>query len=157
VPDATSQHEQDRLRDANIATFHSVLQLMGTSQFAAACELMTEDVRCEWPYPPIPGLTERVGRTVMRDMFSARMGRMENFDFTVLATYELVEPDALVVEYESNTRRRDTGIPYGNRYIAVVRFREGKVSLWREYLNTLLVAELNPTEWGLPPGWHPGS
>jgi ketosteroid isomerase-like protein len=46
-------------------------------------------------------------------------------------------------------------VPYQNNYIAVVRFRDGLVSFWREYLNTLLVAQLIPEEWGLPAGWRP--
>jgi uncharacterized protein len=150
-------HEADRdeLRQQNIRTFREVLHLMGTSRFAEACELLTDDVLCEWPYPPIPGLTEKAGRAVIRDMFTARMGRNEDFNFTVLETYDLLDPDALIVEYRCDTHRRETGVPYQNKYIAVVRFRDGLVSFWREYLNTLLVAQLIPQEWGLPAGWQP--
>jgi uncharacterized protein len=73
----------------------------------------------------------------------------------VLETYDLLDPDALIVEYRCDTHRRETGVPYQNKYIAVVRFRDGLVSFWREYLNTLLVAQLIPQEWGLPAGWQP--
>jgi ketosteroid isomerase-like protein len=136
-------------RAANEATFRELLRRNGSSRFEDAGRLLTEDVVCEWPYPPIPGLTEKTGRDDIVAMFTARMGRMEDFRFTVTAVYPLLDPDTLIVEYTSDTRRRDTGIPYRNDYIAVVRFRDGLVSFWREYLNTILVAKLIPDEWGV--------
>jgi ketosteroid isomerase-like protein len=147
TPASTTSGDERRARNEKV--FRELLRRNGSSRFAEAGELMTVDVVCEWPYPPIPGLTVKTGRDEIVAMFTGRMGRMEDFRFTVTEVYPLLDPDALIVEYTSDTRRRETGIPYRNDYIAVVRFRDGKVSFWREYLNTLLVAKLIPDEWGV--------
>src|SRR3954471_11487539 len=160
TPASTTSGDERRARNEKV--FRELLRRNGSSRFAEAGELMTVGVVCEWaaahfrvasvadcPPPPIPGLTVKTGRDEIVAMFTGRMGRMEDFRFTVTEVYPLLDPDALIVEYRSDTRRRETGIPYRNDYIAVVRFREGKVSFWREYLNTLLVAKLIPDEWGV--------
>ena len=54
--------------------------------------------------------------------------------------HELADPDALVVEYQSDGLVRSTGKPYRNRYIGVFRFRDGRICAWREFHNPEITA-----------------
>ncbi len=55
--------------------------------------------------------------------------------------HELLEPDLLVDEYESDGHVAHTGKPYRNTYIAVWRFRDGKVCGVKEFPNPMVAAE----------------
>ena len=51
------------------------------------------------------------------------------------AVHDLVDPDALIAEYHSDAVVSRNGNAYRNRYIGVLRFRDGLVCEWREYHN----------------------
>ena len=67
---------------------------------------------------------------------------MAGLDYRIDAIYESLDPDLLIAEYHSDSRHLATGIPYANRDLGILRFREGLVCYWREYINPLKVSEM---------------
>lgn len=60
-------------------------------------------------------------------------------DFTFTDVYELVDPNQLIARYIGDFHGRDKDVHYANRYIGVFAFRDGKITLWCEYDNPLIV------------------
>ena len=92
----------------------------------------TDDVVIEFPYasPPTRIETLEAARAYLEKAFEVFRFRLEITD-----VYEGLDPDLLVLEFTSEGRMLSTGAPYGNRYIAVYRFRDGRISHQREFYN----------------------
>jgi len=138
-----SANEVDGRRQRNRALFEEMLRRLGSAQFEAACALLAEDVRCDWPYPPTPqGPEDLVGRNTVRAFFEGGMSAFAPYSYTIERIYDLVDPDMLIAEYSSHTRVLADGHPYGNRYIGILRFAGGAIAYWREYINPLPILEI---------------
>jgi ketosteroid isomerase-like protein len=74
-----------------------------------------------------------------RDSFLQLLSMMfvmfKKFDITLTHIYDLVDPTMLVARYRSDAEGRDKPVCYQNEYIGVFHFRDGKITLWREYAN----------------------
>lgn len=100
--------------------------------------MLAEDVYCDWPYIPAPGLAESItGRQQVHDFFEAGMSDFEPYKYTITAIHEQLDPNAVIAEYFSDSGHLHTDEPYGNKYIAVVRFENDEINYWREYVNPL--------------------
>ena len=134
--------ERDR-RATNIAVFREMLSALGRKDWDTGFGLMTEDVVCDWPYKPIPDMPwEMRGRETIRAFFATGQEPFEGLNYHIDRIYELLDPDTLVAEYRSDSRHRESGIPYRNAYLGILRFRDGQVSYWREYINPQTISEL---------------
>jgi ketosteroid isomerase-like protein len=104
--------------------------------------LLAEDVVVEVPFAP----SGRPQRFVGRDQFLAfanagRAALPVRFDnCRQIAIHQTSDPDVLVVEYELRGTFTTTGQPGAATFIAVLRIRNGQITLWREYQNTLALA-----------------
>lgn len=137
-----SQDPDQQLRDANTAVMTELLRRLGTQDFAGACALMTTDVLCDWPYPPMPGMPAAIrGRDDMEAFFRGGMSAFEPYRYEITQIFETVDPTRLIAEYCSNSRFKPSGAPYRNQYLGIFEFKEGLVSYWREYINPLVIAE----------------
>lgn len=133
----------DARRAANIATFRTMLDALGRKDWDHGFALMSDDVVCDWPYKPIPEMPwEMTGREVVRTFFAEGQMPFDGLNYRIDRIYELVDPDQLIAEYRSDSRHRDSGIPYRNAYLGILRFRDGQVSYWREYINPQTISEL---------------
>ncbi len=140
-------------RAANRAVLVEMLRRLGAQEWAAACALLSEDVLCDWPYRPMASVpAEMRRRNVMQEFFEKGMSAFAPYRYAVTQVYELLDPDALIAEYRSDSRLLASGAPYRNQYLGIFRFRGGLVSHWREYLNPQAVAEVLAT---LPSGPQP--
>ncbi|MGC5016733.1 nuclear transport factor 2 family protein [Streptosporangium sp. DT93] len=59
-----------------------------------------------------------------------------------MVTHETVDPEVIVVEYELAGTVVATGHQAASSFIGVLRARDGKIALWREYQNPLVMAEV---------------
>lgn len=140
-----SQQETD-LRCANRAVLTELLRRLGTQDFAGACALMTQDVLCDWPYPPTDaGPSEIRGRASIQEFFAKGMIAFEPYRYQITSVFDLVDPDRLIAEYRSNSRYKPTGAPYRNQYLGIFQFEDGLVSYWREYINPAVVSQILAT------------
>jgi ketosteroid isomerase-like protein len=74
-----------------------------------------------------------------RDSFLQLLSMMfvmfRKFEISITDIYDLVDPNMLVVRYQSDAEGRDKSVIYQNEYIGIFRFVDGKIRLWREYNN----------------------
>lgn len=130
------------LRARNREVMTETLRRLGSQDFAGACELLSEDVVCDWPYPPLENVPESItGRVAMRDFFASGMSAFDPYRYEITAVFELMDPSRLIAEYRSNSRLKATDTPYRNKYLGIFHFQDGLISYWREYINPLIVAE----------------
>jgi ketosteroid isomerase-like protein len=123
-------------RTPNEQLVHDLFALENVGDFAGMTELMSEDVEFDLAYAP-EFLTMPVrGRAAMLELMNMLMGGVfRKFTVEILATYQGADPEVIVVEYRSDAIVDRTGGPYRNRYVAIMRIRDGEVAFWREYHN----------------------
>ncbi|THV26694.1 nuclear transport factor 2 family protein [Glycomyces paridis] len=97
-------------------------------------DLLAEDVLVETPFAP-EGLRRFEGREAWLAYYrTAGAGLAVRFDpLRELATHRTDDPEVLVVEYELTGTVLATGVRASVTCIAVLRVREGRIALWREY------------------------
>lgn len=95
----------------------------------------TDDLVLELPFTDPPRTIR--GRDDARDMLSRAF---ETYRMTLSITewHDCLDPDELVVEFVSEGHMTTTGRLYANRYIAVMRFRDGRICAQREFFNPKL-------------------
>jgi ketosteroid isomerase-like protein len=71
-----------------------------------------------------------------RESFPVRMDEMRN-----VVVHETTEPNKIIVEYELVGTHLTTGKQASALFIAVMEVRDGLMTLWREYQNTLAIAQ----------------
>ena len=74
-----------------------------------------------------------------RDSFLQLLSMMfmmfKTFEITITDIYDLLDPAMLIARYRSDAAGRDRPVTYQNEYIGVFRFRDSKITFWREYAN----------------------
>ena len=58
-----------------------------------------------------------------------------DFALELTEVHACLDPDELIAEYRSTARVIRNGNDYKNRYIGVFRFRDGRISHWKEFHN----------------------
>jgi ketosteroid isomerase-like protein len=112
-------------------------------QAAPDADLLAEDVVIEIPFAA-PGRPRRIeGRDAFLDLVArergALPGRLE--EVREVAVHETADPEVIVVEYEISGTVTATGRRASAAFIGVLRVHDGKTLLWREYQDTLALAE----------------
>ena len=146
--------DQATRRTANRELLDHVLSLFGTDRASELVNCYTPDWVLELPFADPPVRLEG-GQEIGAYLAS----RLDTFVFTLslTAVHECLDPDLLVVEYESDGHVTHTGRPYRNSYIALWRFRDGKVSGVKEFPNPMVAVEaLVPVVSGSPDDFDAG-
>ena len=134
--------EASRRREANKAAFLKLLGHLGRKEFDAFEACLADIFVQEWPYLPLPTLPSRLeGARVVRQTIEAGMSDFDAYDYQVIALHDMLDPDVLIAEYTSHSVYRRRGVPYSNRYISVLKFHDGKLTHWSEYVNPLIIKE----------------
>ncbi len=130
--------DQATRRAANRELLDHVLSLFGTDRAGELVNCYTPDWVLELPFADPPVRLEG-GQEIGAYLVS----RLDTFVFTLslTAVHECLDPDLLVVEYESDGYVSHTGKAYRNTYIALWRFRDGRVSGVKEFPNPMVAAE----------------
>lgn len=114
---------------------------LGNAEFDG--DLLAEDAVIEVPFAP-PGRARRIeGRAEFLAMVARERGSMpvRLEDVRDVVVHETADPEVIVVEYEIAGTVTTTGRRAAAAFISVLRVRNGKVAHWREYQNTLAMAE----------------
>ncbi|PRX27341.1 ketosteroid isomerase-like protein [Paraburkholderia sp. BL18I3N2] len=134
--------EADQLREANKAAFTAMLGHLGRKEFDEFQGYLSETIFQDWPYLPIPNMPQSiVGSRQLREFIEAGTQAFDPYAYEISKFYDMADPSMLIVEYSSHTRYHPTDRPYSNSYLGILRFAEGKVTYWREYLNPLIIKE----------------
>jgi ketosteroid isomerase-like protein len=121
-------HEADLVRE--------LFAHLSRRDFDAVQALLAEDVEFDLAYAPefLPMPTR--GRQAVGDLVGNVIGGMfEPFRIEVVDTYPAAEPGVVIAEYRSDGTVKHNGNRYENRYVGIFRFRDDKVTFWREYHN----------------------
>lgn len=109
------------------------LKALGRLEFDAASSFMGDDAILDLPYAG-QGLTLH-GRDKILQFFKSTMaGSVASIEYELDRAYPSPETAATVLEI-STQGRTASGVTYTNRLIAVFEFRDGKITLFREYFN----------------------
>jgi ketosteroid isomerase-like protein len=137
-----SRDQDAALRTANKALFLKLLGHLGSKEFEAFGKCLGEDFVQEWPYLPLASLPNVLkGREALIELMQRGMADFDPYRYTIDAVHEMLDPQMLVAEYRSHSVYHPTGLPYSNRYISVLRFGNGKLVHWVEYVNPLVIKE----------------
>ena len=131
---AASSADADR-RASNQAVLREVMATISAGEFDRLAEFMTDDLVFELPYGP-DFMPERFdGLETWDQMQRATFGMFTSFRLEPLLFHDCLDPDQLIAEYRSEATVARNGNDYRNRYIGVLRFRDGRISEWREFHN----------------------
>jgi ketosteroid isomerase-like protein len=127
--------DDDAKRATNKALFTNVMKTISVGEFERLGEYMTQDLIFELPYGPdfIPNPVE--GLEAWNQMQLMTFALFDSFGLEPIEIHDCLDPDKLIAEYRSEATVKRNGNVYKNRYIGVLRFREGKISHWREFHN----------------------
>jgi hypothetical protein len=106
-------------------------------------DLFAEDVLIEAPFAPPGHPRRREGRdnvlSFYRPQRAAFPVRFEEVRDTVV--HETADPEVIVVEYTLAGTVTTTGHHGSAPFIGVLRVRDGRIAGWREYQDTLAIAQ----------------
>lgn len=102
-------------------------------------EMFAEDGVMEYPFAPA-GMTTRVeGRNALAAHLK-ELSKSIAFDHIgTITVHPMSDPDAVVLEFEGFGRGVITGEPYEQRYVSIVRMRNGRIVHYRDYWNPLVI------------------
>lgn len=120
----------------------SYLAATGAADFNAVADLFSEDSVIEMPFGSIPGQTYRFeGREGHRSRLGGFAPSIEVHGVDLVTLLQTEDPEVVVVEYEYRATVRATGKPFVNRYVSLVRVRDGEIVLSRDFANPLVSAK----------------
>jgi ketosteroid isomerase-like protein len=127
--------DDDERRAANQAIVRTVLATITEGRFDELADHVTDDLVFDLPYGPDFMPMPVHGRDAWNQMQLMTFELFSSFALELVEVHDCVDPDELIVEYRSAAVVKRNGNDYQNRYIGVFRFRDGKISHWREYHN----------------------
>jgi ketosteroid isomerase-like protein len=104
-----------------------------------AAELLADDAVVEIPLAP-PGLPDRFEGKAAIQAFLDGPQLFSKLEFRDVEVHVTSDPEVVVLEYRATGTFEATGLEYANRYVLVVRARQGRIVLHREYFNPLALA-----------------
>lgn len=122
-------------RAANKQVFAEVQATISAGRFEELGAFMADDLVFELPYGPafLPNPIE--GLEAWNQMQLMTFAMFDSFRLEPIEYHDCLDPDELIAEYRSEAKVKRNGNDYLNRYIGVLRFRDGKITHWREFHN----------------------
>jgi uncharacterized protein (TIGR02246 family) len=101
-------------------------------------ELFTDDAVVEFPYAAGLELPQRLeGREAIRRYFADTPKHFQGLVFTNVRRYRTADPDVALAEAHGSATIAVTGSGYEQDYVMLVKTRDGRISLYREYWNPI--------------------
>lgn len=119
-------------------------RLLTGSSAGLDTSLLADDAVVEMPFAP-PGVPRRVeGREAFAAWAAPRRkalaGRLHFTAVRDVVVHETADPELAVVEYTVEAVREPDGLRAAAPFAVVVRVRDGRVALWREYQDPAAMA-----------------
>lgn len=127
-------------RAANLEVIEKVFTAVGAGDVDEMAEYWADDIVFEAPFSYTGTPSRTAGKQNLHERLSGSYGRVD-FAFTITETHPMLDPDEWVIEYTSTGTMRDSGRTYENRYIALFRFRDGLITLFREFYDSQKTAK----------------
>jgi uncharacterized protein len=107
---------------------------------ASFADALNDEVVANFPFAPAGLPKILLGKEAVLAAMTEGRAMMESMTLTTDKTYWISSDETLAVEARGVSVLVG-GIPYNNRYIFLVGFRDGLVILWREYFDSLIMQE----------------
>lgn len=104
-------------------------------------DVLAEDIIFEMPFTP-PGLPDRVeGKGTVVEFLEQFLGKergvFTGWDLHNIRIYPGADPELVFAELDGQGVVVKSGFQYRQKYIILFRVSDGRISLWREYLNSI--------------------
>jgi len=101
-------------------------------------EMVAEDGVMEFPFAlPSPRRVE--GREALAAHIAFLAGRIEFLGVSDVVKHSTGDPEVFILEFAGAGRAVATGEPFEQRYISVIRLRDGRIAHYRDYWNPIAV------------------
>lgn len=121
---------------ANVALAQSIMERFGRDM-DGWYDNLHDDIVMEFPFGPTIGLPGRVeGKEACAGLFAAVVAGVQ-VQFSNIVVSPMADPNRVLVEYTGYSE--PNGAVYNQTYITVQEFRDGKMILYREYMDTQVV------------------
>jgi len=101
-------------------------------------QMFAEDGVMEFPYAlPSPRRVE--GREALAAHLGYLARLVELLSVSDVVKHETADPEVFIVEFASSGRAVATGEPFEQRYISVIRVRDGHIVHYKDYWNPLAI------------------
>ena len=107
-------------------------------------ELCSKDLVVRFPYAPPPVQRELKGLDAALATCSAHWGNMARFEWRDVQIHATDDPDLYMATARSETETVG-GYPYGNHYVLMTRFKDGKIVEHVEWFDPALVIKMMET------------
>jgi len=101
-------------------------------------EMFAEDGVMEFPYA-LPSPRRLEGREALAAHLAYLARLVELLSVSDVAKHETTDPEVFIVEFASSGRAVATGEPFEQRYISVIRVRDGHIVHYKDYWNPLAI------------------
>jgi len=105
----------------------------------AFVQMFSEDGVMEFPFA-LPGVPRRVeGREALSARLNFLSGLIEFSSVSDVVKHETSDPEVFILEFAGFGKGLATGEPYEQRYISVIRIRNGQIIHYKDYWNPIAV------------------
>jgi ketosteroid isomerase-like protein len=100
-------------------------------------DMMAEDFVMEFPFAR-PGMQTRIeGRAAVLAYLVTVSQGVSIDGVSNVVVHDTTDPDVVIVEFDGHGRAVKTGEPYEQRYISVIRTRDGRIVHYKDYWNPI--------------------
>ena len=122
----------------NVRTVREIVRAVSDYDFDTVARLLHEDLVIECPFPAFFQGPIRRGGAQVAAGFAFIPQVFKFFRLSITEVYDCPEQDVVVFEQTSEGEFH-SGAPYANRYVMILGFRDGKVVLWRECFDPIVM------------------
>jgi uncharacterized protein len=132
--------DPQKLRERAQAVFARNLEMVAQARIREWVDLFAEDGTLEFPYCP-PGIPWRF--TGHEALYEHMRHFPEQLDLTFSEPvfHETTDPELVIAEFTGTGTAVPTGRPVNQTFISVVRTRDGRITLFRDFWNPLVILE----------------
>lgn len=129
----------DSLKEANVAkALDAFVNFNPLEQ--SWCDGLHDDIVMEFPFGADVGLPARVeGKAMCQGLFQAVVQKL-NLSFSDVRVDAMDDPNFVIAQYKG--AGSFDGKPYNQLYITLMEYRDGKLILYREFVDTKIVADV---------------
>jgi ketosteroid isomerase-like protein len=122
----------------NVRTVREIARAVSDYDFDAVARCLHDDLVIEFPFPAFFQGPMRRGGAQVAAGFAFIPQVFKSFRLSITEVYDCPEQDVVVFEQTSDGEFH-SGARYANRYVMVLGFRDGKVVLWRECFDPIVM------------------
>ena len=122
----------------NVRTVREIARAVSAYEFDAVAKHLHEELVIECPFPAFFQGPLRRGGAQVAAGFAFIPQIFKSFKLNITEIYDCPGQDVVVFEQTSDAEFL-SGAPYANRYVMIFGFRDGKVALWRECFDPIVM------------------